>query len=70
AMHDRAFDKGFITVTSELKVKVSKRLEDFEGDEAIKTFFIKYENQEIIKPERFLPRKRFLDYHHSEVFLR
>ena len=34
----------------------------------VKTFFLKYENQSIILPSRFLPDKKFLKYHNNERF--
>ena len=68
SIHDKAFDKGFITVTPDYKIKVSKFFEDFKKDEAVPEFFLKYENQSIILPDRFLPSKEFLDWHYNNIF--
>ena len=67
-MHDRAFDKGFITVSPDFKVKVSDYFNDYSKDKSVNDFFIKYNNQNIIKPERFLHTIEFLDYHYSEIY--
>lgn len=68
SIHDKAFDKGFITVTPDYKIKVSKYFDDFKKDKAVPDFFLKYENQSIILPDRFFPSKEFLDWHHTNLF--
>lgn len=68
SIHDKAFDKGFITVTPEYKIKVSEHFNSFNNDDSISDFFLKYENKSIILPDRFLPSKEFLDWHHTHVF--
>lgn len=70
AIHDKAFDKGFLTITPEYKIKLSKYLDDFKKDDAVKDLFFKYNNQPIILPDRFLPSKEFLDYHYKEIFIK
>lgn len=67
-LHDRAFDQGYITITTDYKVKVSKRFDDFKQDNSIGELFLKYDKQEIILPDRFLPDKEFLEYHYDKVF--
>ena len=42
SIHDKAFDRGFITVTTDYKVKVSPYFNDFHKDNAVKEFFLKY----------------------------
>ena len=68
SIHDKAFDKGFITVTPDFKVKVSKLFDDYSKDKSVNDFFIKYNNKNIVKPDRFLPTKEFLDYHFNNIF--
>ncbi|MBU2946533.1 HNH endonuclease [Zobellia uliginosa] len=70
SIHDRAFDKGYITVTPEFKIKISKYFDNYSTDKSVFEFFLKYQNQEILKPERFLPKKEFLDYHYQTIFLK
>ncbi|WP_157208481.1 HNH endonuclease [Mariniflexile maritimum] len=70
SIHDKAFDGGFITVTPDFKVKVSNFFNDFSKDKSVNDFFIKFNNQNIIKPERFLPKKEFLDYHFQNIFIK
>lgn len=68
SIHDKAFDRGFLTITPDYKIKVSKYFDDFKKDEAVPDFFLKYENQSILLPDRFLPSKEFLDWHNTYLF--
>ncbi len=70
SIHDKAFDKGFITVTPDFKVKVSDFFNDYSNDKSVNDFFIKYNNKNIIKPQRFLPTQKFLDYHFHNIFIK
>ena len=68
SIHDRAFDQGFITITTNYKVIVSKQFNYRADENAVKDLFLKYENQSIILPDKFLPSKEFLDYHNNNIF--
>nr|WP_299420532.1 HNH endonuclease [uncultured Emticicia sp.] len=68
SIHDKAFDKGFITVTPDYKIKVSKYFDNFKKDTIVPDFFLKFDNQSIILPDRFLPSKEFLDWHYTNLF--
>lgn len=68
AIHDKAFDKGFITVTSDYEIKISKYLQDFKNELAVNDFFLKHDNLLINLPDRFLPEKEFLDFHYQSIF--
>lgn len=70
SIHDKAFDRGFLTVTPDYKINVSKYFNDYSDDRSVNDFFIKYDKQDIIKPERFLPAKEFLDYHFQNIFIK
>ena len=68
SIHDKAFDKGFMAVTADYKIKISKYFNDYKKENAVSDFFLKYENQSIILPDKFLPSKDFLEYHHQNIF--
>ncbi|HOY42218.1 MAG TPA: HNH endonuclease [Chitinophagales bacterium] len=68
SIHDKAFDKGFITITTDYRIKVSKYFNDFKKDNAVSDLFLKYDNQSIILPDKFSPTKEFLEYHHKNIF--
>lgn len=70
SIHDKAFDKGFITVTTDYKVLVSKYFNDFQSEKSIQDFFTKYNHQKINLPDKFLPSKDFLDWHFEKLFIK
>ncbi len=68
ALHDKAFETGLMTITTDYKIKISSIL--LKQNKSISTieFFSRYENKEIILPSRFLPDKEFLKYHNDVRF--
>lgn len=68
-IHDRAFDCGLLTVTSELKVRVSPKLKVGHADKAAQDLLWRFENAPISLPRRFVPDENFLRYHNENVFL-
>jgi putative restriction endonuclease len=69
SIHDKAFDRGFMTITPDLKIKTSPYFNDYSEDKSVNEFFLKYDNQDIIKPDRFLPNQEFLEYHSQNIFI-
>ena len=68
AIHDRAFDKGLISLTDDFRVMLSEAIR--KRDEVfIKTVFLPLENQSIEMPERFSPNHKFLHHHRTAIFL-
>lgn len=67
ALHDKAFDKGLITITPDYKIKVSPYLLESKNAESL-GFILNVHNKEIIKPTRFVPVRDFLEYHNEKVF--
>ena len=68
ALHDKAFDKGLITISQEYRVKVSSILLHQKKVPVIEQYFLAYHNKEIILPSRFLPDPEFLVYHNEHFF--
>ncbi len=68
AIHDRAFDRGLLTITPEFKIKISKSIKRNDADSAIQDFLLRYDGSEIKSPTRFLPDVNFLKYHNKIVF--
>jgi putative restriction endonuclease len=69
ALHDRAFDVGLITITPNLKIKVSSRPRCRPTDATAKEFIRGYDGAVIRPPSRFLPEAEFLRYHNERIFL-
>ena len=68
SFHDKAFDKGLITITNDFKVKLSDAILQKKKESNIQKYFIEYENQPIILPDRFSPSIEFLEYHRQNIF--
>jgi len=67
-IHDRAFDRGFITITPEYRVRLSRVLGDYADEKLVQDYFVKHDGQKISLPDKFLPKKEFLDYHFDGIF--
>ena len=68
ALHDRAFDKGLITVTPDYKIHVAKNIDDVCNGKSVERFFNVYDGRLIAFPEKFAPLKEFLTYHNDVIF--
>ena len=63
-MHDKAFDKGFMTLDSDFRIVFSKEL----PRKAEYEFLLKYEGKKISMPQKFSPSQKFLDFHRNNIF--
>lgn len=68
AIHDRAFDKGLLTLSDDLRVILSKRLRKL-NDEFVQQVFLPLEGQSIERPKRFVPDPVFVAHHRDKVFV-
>jgi putative restriction endonuclease len=68
SIHDKAFDKGFMTIDLDYKIKLSPAIASFKNEINIQKFFYEFDNKSIELPKRFLPNKDFLIYHHENIF--
>jgi putative restriction endonuclease len=68
SFHDKAFDKGYISVSEDYQVIVSKAIDKFKNDINIKKFFLDFENKKIEMPKRFLPDRELLKFHQENIF--
>ncbi|MDP2143957.1 MAG: HNH endonuclease [Gallionella sp.] len=68
AIHDRAFDKGLITLTDDFKIIVSEELK--RRDEPFINDVLAPLNGKFIElPERFMPSVEFLSRHRADLFV-
>ena len=68
ALHDKAFDKGLITVTPKYTIHVSNRITDIYSGKTVDLYFDSFDGKQIILPEKFAPQKEFLEYHNDMIF--
>ncbi len=68
AIHDRAFDKGLISVSDDYRVLVSARLLESHNEFTVATFG-SLVGKKIDLPDRFRPDQALLAHHRKEVFV-
>ncbi len=61
ALHDRAFDKGLISIDESYNVIVSKNVKH--------KLISQYDGKPITLPDRFVPDQNFLSFHRENIFL-
>ena len=69
ALHDKAFDRGLITIDQNYYIVVSDKLRKADMDSETKAWLQHYDRQKIILPDRFLPGKEFIEYHNDVIFI-
>lgn len=67
-LHDKAFDKGFLTVDENYTIHISNDITDILNGETVERYFEFYNNKKITIPDRFLPNKEYLQYHNDIIF--
>ncbi len=68
-LHDRAFDRGFMTVDEKYRVVVAGAVKIDDVPELHEVGLLKIEGRKISLPERFRPDEGALGYHREKVFL-
>lgn len=68
ALHDKAFESGLLTISTEYKIKISPLLFKQKASKITEEYFLRFENQDMILPSRFLPDVEFLKYHNQVRF--
>ena len=68
ALYDKAFDKGLIGIDEQYKILLSKNIK--KNKEAIyyDKYFAPLENQTLTLPQKYLPKKEFIQYHLDVIF--
>jgi putative restriction endonuclease len=68
AIHDKAFDKGLMSIRGNYHVEVSPTISRYMPQEALQSNFERYNRERITLPDKFLPNGDFLEYHHDTYF--
>ncbi|MBQ8166681.1 MAG: HNH endonuclease [Lachnospiraceae bacterium] len=68
ALHDKAFDRGYLTITPEYKVHISSDISDLYDGKTVEKLFSSYDNKHIMIPEKFAPSKDYLLFHNDTIF--
>jgi len=68
-LHDRAFDRGLITVDKDYCIQLSKKLKPKRKCQLFEVAFSEVAGKKIKMPARFYPDQNALYYHRQEIFL-
>jgi putative restriction endonuclease len=67
-LYDRAFDLGYIGINDKMEIILSKELKQFDSNKFYLEHFGKVDNLQIFRPQKYSPRKEFLQYHRDVIF--
>jgi putative restriction endonuclease len=67
-LYDKAFDKGFMGIDRHYKVIFSPELKKRTVNDYYQTYFRIIEGKDIHLPQKYLPKKEFLEWHLEEIF--
>jgi predicted restriction endonuclease len=68
AIHDKAFDRGLITISDDYEVMLSEQLKR-NDDAFVAQIFLPLEGRRIELPEKFIPSIAFIKRHRNEIFI-
>lgn len=67
-LYDKAFDKGLIAIDENYKVLLSKEIKDRTTKAFYNDYFGRIEGKNIQLPQKYLPKKEFLEWHKETAF--
>lgn len=70
SLHDKAFDRGLITIDFNYNIILSQSIKSAKMDQNTKDWFMRYDRKRIELPDKFLPKKDFIEYHNDVIFLK
>jgi len=68
ALYDRAYDKGLIGITEKYQILISKELKSNEKKEYYPLTFGNLDGIKLKLPQKYLPKKEFLQFHLDTIF--
>ena len=68
ALHDRAFDRGMITLDGHFRVCISSRLKRQPPNRMQQVTLVEWENTQMTMPKRFAPDPAAIAYHREHIF--
>jgi hypothetical protein len=69
SIHDRAFDLGLITISSDFRLILSERVRMAKSNSYLSHTFHDYADKAIDLPEKFSPDPDFLRFHREKIFV-
>ena len=69
-LHDRAFDRGLMTILPDGEIIISKYLQEQANKCDESAFIADYAGKTMYMPDKFRPKKEFLEYHNNKIYKR
>lgn len=66
AFHDKAFDKGLMTIDCDYRIRISSKVKRSEANDE---WLWRYDGEKIALPLVHLPARRFIEYHNDVIFV-
>lgn len=70
ALHDKAFDRGLITVLPDMTIVVSRELQSMAGNPHVRRTLLELNGTTIRMADKFRPLPEYLRRHNEEVFIK
>jgi putative restriction endonuclease len=71
ALHDRAFDRGYMTITPDYRIEIAKRVRvGSKKNDPTEAMLLRFHGKKILLPKKFLPDVSFLTHHNEKIFQR
>lgn len=72
ALHDKAFDKGLISIAPDYTIQVSSQLLKLNSptDDMLWNSLLNIDGTQIMLPERHKPARHLLEYHFNQIFIK
>ncbi|MCO5230360.1 MAG: HNH endonuclease [Chitinophagales bacterium] len=68
ALYDKAFDKGLIGLNEKYEILISSYLKKKQQNDYYDKYFSHLDKSKLEMPQRYMPKKEFLQYHLDEIF--
>ena len=68
ALYDKAFDKGLIGISENYQILISTEIKSKENQSYYPELFGKFKGAKIQLPQKYLPKKEFLQFHLDTIF--
>lgn len=68
-LHDKAYDRGLLTVLPDYSIAISSQITAIQGDQFIQETLVSCNGKKIVLPEKFRPTPELLEWHNENVFL-
>ncbi len=69
SFHDKAFDRGFISISNNFEIIVSESITQKYSQTTTLDWFKLFDKKRMIMPDKFVPLQEYLEYHRKNIFI-